>query len=90
MIYLPQPNENLIIPQDDTYLQKEIIDLTPYKDQEKVGSIFNDYNLDQVGNMQISKQADIMMLFFLLENKFAPEVKLANYEYYEEKSYNFV
>ncbi|GAA0381343.1 glycoside hydrolase family 65 protein [Paenibacillus motobuensis] len=86
LIYLPQPNENLIIPQDDTYLQKEIIDLTPYKDQEKVGSIFNDYNLDQVGNMQISKQADIMMLFFLLENKFAPEVKLANYEYYEEKT----
>lgn len=86
LIYLPQPNEQLIIPQDDTYLQKEIIDLTPYKDQEKVGSIFNDYNLDQVGNMQISKQADIMMLFFLLENKFTPEVKLANYEYYEEKT----
>ncbi len=51
-----------------------------------MGSIFNDYNLDQVGNMQISKQADIMMLFFLLENKFPPEVKLANYEYYEEKT----
>ncbi len=30
LIYLPQPNENKIIPQDDTYLQKEIIDLTPY------------------------------------------------------------
>ncbi|CQR54097.1 glycoside hydrolase family 65 protein [Paenibacillus riograndensis] len=86
LIYLPQPNERLIIPQDDTYLQKEIIDLTPYKDQEKVGSIFNDYNLDQVGNMQISKQADIMMLFFLLENKFSPEVKRANYDYYEEKT----
>ncbi|MFF2909793.1 glycoside hydrolase family 65 protein [Paenibacillus sp. NPDC057934] len=86
LIYLPQPNEDLIIPQDDTYLQKEIIDLTPYKDQEKVGSIFNDYNLDQVGNLQVSKQADIMMLFFLLENKFSPEVKRANYEYYEEKT----
>jgi hypothetical glycosyl hydrolase len=86
LIYLPEPNADLIIPQDDTYLQKKIIDLTPYKDQEKVGSIFNDYNLDQVGDMQVSKQADIMMLFFLLENKFTPEVKRANYEYYEEKT----
>jgi hypothetical glycosyl hydrolase len=27
-----------------------------------------------------------MMLFFLLENKFSPEVKKANYEYYEPKT----
>ncbi|MBS5912906.1 MAG: glycoside hydrolase family 65 protein [Paenibacillus macerans] len=85
-IYLPKPNETGIIPQDDTYLQKQIIDLTPYKQQERVGGIFDDYNLDQVGEMQVSKQADIMMLFFLLENRFSPEVKKANYDYYEEKT----
>lgn len=85
-MYLPGPNEQGLIPQDDTYLQKKVIDLTPYKNQTKVASIFNDYNLDQVGEMQISKQADIMMLFFLLENKFEPDIKRANYDYYEEKT----
>ncbi|GIP21942.1 glycoside hydrolase family 65 protein [Paenibacillus sp. J22TS3] len=86
LIYLPQPNEQNIIPQDDTYLQKQIIDLTPYKNQSKVGSLFDDYNLDQVNNLQVSKQADIMMLFLLLEDRFQPEVKRANYNYYEEKT----
>lgn len=83
---MPQPNQDGIIPQDDTYLQKKLIDLTPYKLQSKVGSIFDDYNLDQVGEMQVSKQADIMMLFFLLEDQFTPEVKRANYDYYEPKT----
>ncbi|MGZ9583364.1 glycoside hydrolase family 65 protein [Paenibacillus marinisediminis] len=85
-IYLPQPNEDQIVPQDDTYLTLETIDLTKYKQQKKVGSLFYDYSLDQVCKMQISKQADIMMLFFLLENKFTPAVKQANYEYYEPKT----
>ncbi|WP_018757685.1 glycoside hydrolase family 65 protein [Paenibacillus terrigena] len=85
-IYLPAPNENNIVPQDDTYLTLETIDLTKYKKQKKVGSLFLDYSLDQVCKLQVSKQADIMMLFFLLENKFSPEVKRANYDYYEPKT----
>lgn len=85
-IYLPQPNEELLVPQDDTYLTKEIIDLTKYKNQTKVGSMFLEYSLDQVNEMQVSKQADIMALFFLLEDKFSQEVKLANYNYYEPKT----
>ncbi|MFX3622691.1 MAG: glycoside hydrolase family 65 protein [Ectobacillus sp.] len=86
-IYLPQPRgEDLVIPQDDTYLQKQIIDLTKYKNQEHVGSIFEDYNLEQVNNIQVSKQADIMVLFYLLEDKFPQEVKRANWNYYEPKT----
>ncbi|MGL4953552.1 MAG: glycoside hydrolase family 65 protein, partial [Culicoidibacterales bacterium] len=45
-IYLPQPNEELLVPQDDTYLTKEIIDLTKYKNQTKVGTMFLEYSLD--------------------------------------------
>jgi hypothetical glycosyl hydrolase len=86
-IYLPQPREeDLVVPQDDTYLDKKIIDLTKYKNQKHVGSIFEDYNLEQVNDMQISKQADIMILFYLLENKFSTEVKRANWNYYEPKT----
>ena len=85
-IYLPKPNEDSIIPQDDQYLKKEIIDLTKYKNQENVGEIFKDYNLEQVNKIQVSKQADIMALFYLLENLFSKEVKVANYNYYEPKT----
>jgi len=86
-IYLPQPRpEDLLIAQDDTYLDLEIIDLTKYKNQENVGSMFKDYNLEQVNKIQVSKQADIMVLFYLLENLFSPEVKKANWAYYEPKT----
>lgn len=85
-IYIPIPNEDGIIAQDDTYLSKEIIDLTKYKNQDKVGTLFLDYNLDQVNDIQVSKQADIMILFYLLEDKFSKEIKKKNYDYYEAKT----
>lgn len=86
LIYLPQPDKNNIIPQDDTYLTLKDIDLTKYKNQEHVGSIFLDYSLSQIGTMQVSKQASVVMLMYLLENKFSPDVKLANYNYYEART----
>ncbi len=86
-IYLPQPrNEDKVIPQDDTYLSKKLIDLTKYKQQGFVGGLFHDYNLEQVNQMQVSKQADIMVLFLQLENKFSLDTKLANWNYYEPKT----
>lgn len=85
-IYLPQPNENNVIPQDDTYLTKEIIDLTPYKENEHVGSLFFDYNLAQVNEMQITKQADVLILMYLLEDYFNYNLKKANWDYYEPKT----
>jgi len=85
-LYLPQPNTENVIPQDDTYLSKQIIDLTKYKNQTHVGSMFLDYSLDQVNQIQVSKQASVVMLMYLLEHKFSKEVKLANYNYYEPKT----
>lgn len=86
-IYLPQPREeDLVIPQDDTYLSLKHIDLTKYKNQDDIASLFKDYNLEQVNKMQVSKQADIMVLFYLLEDLFSQDVKRANWEYYEPKT----
>ncbi len=86
LIYLPQVREDGVLPQDDTYLQKEIIDLTKYKNQENVGSLFYDYNLEQVNEIQVSKQADVMILMYLLEDLFSAEIKRSNWEYYEPKT----
>ena len=84
--YLPQENEDGLIPQDDTFLSKEIIDLTQYKQSETIGALFDDYNLEQVNQMQVTKQADVMALFFLLEDRFSVETKRKNWDYYEEKT----
>ena len=85
-LYLPRPNEDLIIAQEDTYLQKKIIDLSKYKEQEQVGSIFKDYNIDQINQIQVSKQASVVMLVYLLEEKFNEAIKQANFQYYEPKT----
>ena len=84
-IYLPRENENHIIPQDDTYLTLANMDLSKYKASDVVGTIYNDYNMEQIDHMQVSKQADVLVLFYLLEDLFPAEVKKANFYYYEER-----
>lgn len=86
-IYLPQPDKDtLIIPQDDTYLQKRIIDLEKYRKQEQVATILSDYSMTQLSDFQVSKQADLLVLFYLLEDWFSKETKAANWHYYEPKT----
>ena len=86
-IYLPEPRDlDNVIPQNDTFLSLEDIDLTKYKNQEHIGSMFKDYNLEQVNKIQVVKQADVVMLLYLLEHKFSKEVKKANYDYYEKRT----
>ncbi|MEG2708445.1 MAG: glycosyl hydrolase family 65 protein, partial [Vagococcus sp.] len=85
-IFIPAPNEDGIIPQDDTYLSKKIIDLVPYKEDEQVGTLFHEYNLEQVNDMQVTKQADVLLLIYLFENLFSKEIKLDNWNYYEPKT----
>lgn len=86
-VYLPTPGkQDFIIAQDKSYLTLKDIDLTKYKRQKQVGTIFKDYNLEQVNNIQVSKQADVMILFFLMEDLFSHDVKKANWNYYEPRT----
>lgn len=86
LIYLPQPRADGVIPQDRTYLSLKEIDLSKYKNQQNIGSIYRDFNQHQICNMQVSKQADIMILFLLLENQFEADIKRANWNYYEPRT----
>lgn len=85
-IYLPLTNEKNVLPQDDTYLMKKVIDLKKYKKSEKVGIIFDDYNLEQINQIQVSKQADVLLLLLLQPERFSNEERLANWKYYEPKT----
>ena len=84
-IFLTRPNENNVLPQDSTYLTLQDIDLSKYKKQTHVGGIYKDYNQEQITKIQVSKQADVMVLFYLLEDLFPKEVKLASWDYYEPR-----
>lgn len=85
-LYLPQPNEELIIPQDDTFLSKPIINLEKYRSDAGSQSILLDYSRDEVINMQILKQADVVMLLYLLPNLFSEDIVRKNLLYYENKT----
>jgi len=85
-IYLLKPNSKGVIPENDTYLSLKVINLDKYRDAKHVGSLFDDYNLKQVDQMQITKQADVLLLLYLFEEKFASKEKLINWNYYEPKT----
>lgn len=85
-IFLNTPNDENVLPQDDTYLTLPTLDLTPYKHNGKVGSLFEEYALSQVNKLQVSKQADVMVLFLLMEGLFSKDVKQSSFEYYEPKT----
>ncbi|MDE7333000.1 MAG: glycoside hydrolase family 65 protein [Lachnospiraceae bacterium] len=85
-IFLPQPTEEGILPMDDRFMKGQYIDLTKYKQQDFVGGIMKDYNLDQIQNIQVCKQADCLVLFYLMEERFSPEVKRASWDYYVERT----
>lgn len=85
-IYLPQPNVDGVIPEDDTYLTKKEIDVTKYQVNDQISDIFKDYNLDQVNDLQVTKQADVLLLISLFDDAFSRDVKSANWHYYEPKT----
>lgn len=71
---------------DDRFMTLKEIDLSKYKQQEFVGGIMRDYNLKQIQGIQVCKQADCLVLFYLLEELFSPEVKKATFDYYERRT----
>lgn len=85
-IIIPHVNEEGIVPQDDTYLEKDELDIQGYKDHPLVNQIFKEYNLDQVNEKQVSKQADVLLLMTIFFEKFTPEEIVKNFEYYETRT----
>lgn len=86
LIYLPQPNENGIIPQFDGYFDLKEIDLRKYKESPIVGLIYQDYNSDMLNDYKVAKQADVVELLYQQEDLFPADIKEKNYYYYEERT----
>ncbi|MBC1388952.1 glycoside hydrolase family 65 protein [Listeria welshimeri] len=85
-LYLPVANESGLIPQDDTFLQKDWINLDKYKAAQGTQGILLDYSRQEVNELQILKQADLVMLFYLFPKMFKAEMVKENLRYYEERT----
>lgn len=85
-LWLPRADEDGVIPQDDTFLSKPVIDLSRYKAHAGKQTILLDYSRAEVNEMQILKQADVVMLNYLLPERFTREQCAANLAFYEPRT----
>ncbi len=86
LVFLNEPREDNVIGQDADYLSYPEIDMAKYKNQTKVDTILQDYDQTQLSRLQVTKQADLLVLLFMLEDLFPYKVKKACWEYYEPKT----
>jgi len=85
-LYLPKPNDDGILPQFDRYLDLKFIDLEKYKRADTLGTIYNDYNIEQISGFQVSKQADVLVLLLLFSDMLDDEHKQRNFFFYEDRT----
>ena len=85
-IYLPKAEDDGIISQFDGCKNLIEIDLSPYKNINKVATIFADFGNDEIYARQMYKQADLVMLFYLMRDMFTDEEIRKNYVYYEKRT----
>ena len=85
-IYLPVPREDGLVPQNDEYLSLEKIDLTKYREQVGVSSIYEDYSPAQMNRFMVSKQADLVMLLRIMPDLFDDSTRRKNFLFYESRT----
>ncbi|NUW58206.1 glycoside hydrolase family 65 protein [Cronobacter muytjensii] len=85
-LFLPMPRQDRVIAQDDTFFSKPTIDLTRYRAQAGSQSVLLDYSRAEVNEMQILKQADVVMLLYMLPWRFDSATVAANLDYYEPRT----
>lgn len=85
-LWLPKPDAQGVLAQDDTFMRKPAIDLARYKAKAGKQTILLDYSRAEVNELQILKQADVVMLNYMLPECFSPEVCAANLAFYEPRT----
>jgi len=83
-IYIGMDKTSGFIHQYEGFTDKREVDLLKYKG--KVGAITQDYNWEEITQMQVLKQADTIMLLYLLGDDFSQETKRLNWDYYEPRT----
>lgn len=74
------------MPQNAQYLGLDAIDLSKYKNQQGVSSIYEDYSPAQMNQLMVSKQADLVMLMRIMPDLFDAETRRKNFMFYESRT----
>ncbi len=86
-LYLPEPNQDGILPQDDTFLAKPCLEhIEKYRNARQKQSVLLDYSREEIVNMQVLKQADAVMLMNLFPRLFPEEIVKKNVLFYEKRT----
>jgi len=83
-IYLPFNDELGIHPQDDSFLNKEPLDIEEIPHEEL--PLVSNWHPLTIWRYQVIKQADVILLMLLQGDKFTLEEKKANYDFYEPRT----
>jgi alpha,alpha-trehalose phosphorylase len=80
-MYVPYDEKLNIIPQDDSFLDREPWDFHNTPREHYPLLLF--YHPLNIYRKQVIKQADVVLAMFLLGNAFSPEAKKRNFEFYD-------
>jgi beta-phosphoglucomutase len=87
LLYVPAPAAgNLVIEQFDGYLRLEHLSLEELKSRILAPAEYLGGGAGLATNTQVLKQADVVALMALFAADYPPEVKRANWEFYEERT----
>ncbi|MEL9582670.1 glycoside hydrolase family 65 protein [Escherichia coli] len=85
-LWMPEIQPDGVLPQDDSFMAKPAINLAKYKAAAGKQTILLDYSRAEVNEMQILKQADVVMLNYMLPEQFSAASCLANLQFYEPRT----
>ena len=80
-MYIPYDEKRGIVPQDDSFLDRERWDFANTPPDRYPLLLF--YHPLNIYRKQVIKQADVVLAMFLLGDQFSPEAKRRNFEYYD-------
>ena len=80
-MYVPYDEKLKIIPQDDSFLDREPWDFRNTPPEQYPLLLF--YHPLNIYRKQVIKQADVVLAMFLLGNAFSSETKKRNFEFYD-------
>ena len=80
----PQPGADGVIEQFAGFFDLDEYDVS--NEERSRGPVDRLFDWDRINEIKLIKQADVLMLLYLLPDQFSREVVLANYRYYEPRT----
>ncbi|MFL0267458.1 glycoside hydrolase family 65 protein [Candidatus Clostridium radicumherbarum] len=84
-MYIPRSKDGMLIEQFEGYFNLKHYPITEH-DENGMPIWPDDVRLDRLGETQLIKQADVIMLMLMLREEFDEDTRRENYRYYEKRT----